>query len=101
MSRVTVTVHVNGLGLTEFAADNFSFDIADQTVTMTCAVPNTQIHPVTLDPQVLAALGIVVTNPDGKPATWADRMEKLQRDARNTLGLDQDAPPHIVDLSGE
>ncbi len=61
MSRNIVTIHINGVGVARFAADTFLLDISDDTVTMTCGVPNTQDHPVTIDPLTESLLGSIFT----------------------------------------
>lgn len=73
MSRQIVTISVNGVGLAQFAADTFNLDISDDTVTMTCAVPDTQDSPVTIDPRAESLLNAGFTRRGtGERVTLAD-----------------------------
>ena len=72
MDRQIVTICINGIGVAQFAADRFDLDISDDTVTMTCTVPNTQEHPVTIDDRNTALLNTKFTNRRGETVRLAD-----------------------------
>lgn len=78
--RQVVTISVNGVGLAQFAADTFNLDISDDTVTMTCAVPDTQSNPVTIDPRAESLLRTVFTRRNtGERVTLADLAYRSKR----------------------
>jgi hypothetical protein len=73
MSRQIVTISVNGVGVAQFVADTFALDIGDDTVALTCSVPDTQANPVVIDPRSESLLEATFTRRDtGEQVTLYD-----------------------------